>query len=81
MEEEEDEKLSVALGRGEWVKAIYFGLPMEIQEDGEGVTGQGFFSGWLYYLPFFNGKFMLYRGSYLGALWMWLTVDCEDWEE
>lgn len=62
---------------GEWVKALYMGLPLEIRKEGEGAEGRGFWSAVLVWLmdkelmPF-NGRFVLYDGSHLRALWRWL---------
>ena len=44
---------------GEWVNAIYMGIPMQIRKDGEGVDGRGLLS-WMMNLVPFNGEFFIY---------------------
>ena len=52
---------------------IYLGLPMHLCSDDNCATLWGFWS----IVPtfWFNGVFMAYTGSYIVALWRWLTSD------
>lgn len=52
-------------------KVLYMGLPMKICSVAQCSYVDGF---WSWVLDWhFNGVFVLYRGSYLKALWRWLT--------
>ncbi len=53
-------------------KVIYFGFPMRLCSDIRCSCLFGFWERVTRYLPF-NGMFFVYHGSYLPALWLWLT--------
>ena len=57
-------------------KVIYAGFPMKLCTDNECRCLWGFWS----FIPHvsFNGFFFTYEGSYLPALWTWLTGDITD---
>ena len=59
-------------------KAIYAGFPVWLCDDMWCSTVHGRFSGIMDLVPF-NGSFLVYEGSYLGALWLYVTSGGE-WE-
>ena len=60
----------------ESAKVIYMGFPMRLCSDDECNTLWGFWS-WVP-LPWFNGCFLEYEGSYWAALWHWMFGDLND---
>lgn len=57
-------------------KVIYFGFPMYLCTSQTCMTLWGFWS----FIPciWFNGMFMVYKGSYLKALYHWLKGDINE---
>jgi len=61
------------------VKVHYYGFPMRLCSDRQCGCGWGFWS-WVN-LIHFDGFFIAYEGSYLKALWFWLSgrADRGEW--
>lgn len=54
-------------------KAIYLGLPMNVCLADDSVNCWKVYGFWSFVCEvYFNGVFMLYRGSYLKALYAWV---------
>ena len=57
-------------------KVIYLGFPMHLCKDDNCNCVWGFWS-WVT-IPWFNGVFLEYEGSYWSALWHWCFGEQED---